>query len=93
MGTPSNWERPVNGNAITLNGNATTLDWALVSEPGFLKFQIFRFSIIESFRFGNISEEYVGEISRNNNKGVLERPWTKWRLLKAISSTVKCQFT
>ena len=22
MGTPSNWERPVNGNAIPLNGNA-----------------------------------------------------------------------
>ena len=28
-----------------------------------------------------------------NNKGVLERPWTKWRVLRAISSTLKCQFT
>ena len=27
MGTPSNWERPVNGNAVTLNGNAITLDF------------------------------------------------------------------
>ena len=27
MGTPSNWERPVTGNAITLNGNAITLDF------------------------------------------------------------------
>ena len=26
MGTPSNWERPVTGNAITLNGNALTLN-------------------------------------------------------------------
>ena len=26
MGTPSNWERPVTGNAITLNGNAITLN-------------------------------------------------------------------
>ena len=28
-----------------------------------------------------------------NNKGVLERPGTKWRVLMAISSTLKCQFT
>ena len=28
-----------------------------------------------------------------NNKGVLERPWTKWMVLRAISSTLKCQFT
>ena len=41
-------------------------DWALVSEPGFLKFQIFRFSILELFLFGEIIlENYVGEISRN----------------------------
>ena len=26
MGTPSNWERPVTGNAITLNGNAITFN-------------------------------------------------------------------
>ena len=26
-----------------------------------------------------------------NNKGVLERPWTKWRVLRAISSTLKFQ--
>ena len=28
-----------------------------------------------------------------NNKGVLERPGTKWRVLEAISTTLKCQFT
>ena len=28
-----------------------------------------------------------------NNEGVLERPGTKWRVLKAISTTLKCQFT
>ena len=27
-----------------------------------------------------------------NNKGVLDRPWAIWKVLKAISSTLKCQF-
>ena len=41
-------------------------DWALVSEPGFLKFQIFRFSILEIFVFlETIFGKSVGEISRN----------------------------
>ena len=26
-------------------------------------------------------------------KGVLDRPWTIWKVLRAISSTLKCQFT
>ncbi len=30
---------------------------------------------------------------RINNKGVLDRPWTIWKVLRAISSTLKCQFT
>ena len=42
-----------------------TMNWALVSEPGFLKFHIFRFSILEILFGGNIFENYVGEISRN----------------------------
>ena len=33
-----------------------------------------------------------GEISRKN-KGVLDRPWTKWRVLMVMSSTLKFQFT
>ena len=28
-----------------------------------------------------------------NNQGVLDRPWTIWRVKKAISSTLKFQFT
>ena len=28
-----------------------------------------------------------------NNKGVLDGPWTIWKVLKAISSPLKCQFT
>ena len=42
----------------------------------------FQFSIC----LKNILEKYVGEISRKNNEGVLERPGTKWKVLKAISS-------
>ena len=30
---------------------------------------------------------------RINDKGVLGRPWTIWKILRAISSTLKCQFT
>jgi len=29
---------------------------------------------------------------RINNKVVLDRPWTIWKVLRAISSTLKCQF-
>ena len=44
----------------------TPYDWAPVSEPGFLDFHIFRCSILEIFVFlQNMSEKYVGEISRN----------------------------
>ena len=39
--------------------------WALVSEPGFLDFQIFRFVILEICLLQNIFEKYVGERSRN----------------------------
>ena len=68
--------------------------WALVSEPGFLKFQIFRFSILEIFLFWKIYSKIMLVRYRGiNNKGVLEKPWTKWRVLRAISSTLKFQFT
>ena len=40
------------------------------------------------------SKKYVGDISKKNNEGVLERPGTKWKVLMAISSsTLKCQFS
>ena len=69
--------------------------WAPVSEPGFVFFN-FRFSDVRLSRF------FVGDFFLKNtlvryrginNKGVLERPWTKWRVLRAISTTLKCQFT
>ena len=68
--------------------------WAPVSEPGFLDFHISRFSIIDIFLFAtyfytNMLVRYRGI----NNKGVLDRPLTKWRVLSAISSTLKFQFT
>ena len=51
--------------------------WALVSEPGFLKFQIFDSRDICS---GDIFSKYMLVRYRGiNNKGVMERPWTKWR--------------
>ena len=50
--------------------------WALVSEPGFLDFQILRFPTFDiCFVLRNIVGKYGGEISRKNNKGVLDRPW------------------
>ena len=60
-----------------------------------LGFWISRFPILDiSFYFFQIHfGKSGGEISRNNNKGVLDRPWTKWRVLFAISSTLKFQFT
>ena len=68
--------------------------WALVSEPGFLTFQIFRFSILELFFCWTIVSKIMLVRYRGiNNKGVLERPWTKWKVLRAISTTLKCQFT
>ena len=65
--------------------------WALVSEPGFLDFQIYDVRVY--FFLRNIVGKYGGEISRENNKGVLDRPWTKWMVLWAISNTLKFQFT
>jgi len=46
-----------------------------------------------NFILKNIFKKYVGELSRKNNEGVLERPGTKWKVLTAISSTLKCQFS
>jgi len=37
--------------------------------------------------------KYCDDISRKNNKGVLDRPWTIWKVWKAISSTLKFQST
>ena len=70
------------------------INWALVSEPGFLDVQISRFPILDIFVFRKtISKNMLVRYRGINNKGVLERPWTKWRVLRAISTTLKCQFT
>ena len=53
--------------------------------------RIFDFRVYFSLR--NIFGKSGGDRSRKNNKGVLDRPWTIWKVLKAISSTLKCQFT
>ena len=55
--------------------------------------EIFRFSVIEIFCLLNIFENMLVRYRGINNKGVLERPGTKWRVLRAISTTLKCQFT
>ena len=34
-----------------------------------------------------------GEITRKKKRGVLDRPWTKWRVLRVNSSTLKFEFT
>ena len=41
----------------------------------------------------NMFEHMVERSRGKDNKGVLDRPWTIWRVLKAISNTSKCQFT
>ena len=74
----------VSGLKATL-GNTS---WAPVSEPGFLDFQISRLFILEIFVFCEICLENILVRYRGiNNKGVLERPWTKWKVLRAISTT------
>ena len=49
----------------------------------------FRDLFLLQFMFGKSG----GEISRKKNKGVLDRPWTKRRVLRAIASTLKFEFT
>ena len=57
-------------------------------------FEIVRFSVLEIVSFCKmLSKHMLVECRGINNKGVLERPKTKWRVLRAISTTLKCQFT
>ena len=59
-----------------------------------LGFWIFRFSIIEIIVVCRIFlENLVVRYRGKNNKGVLDRPWTKRRVLMAFSSNLKLQFT
>ena len=70
--------------------NSETLTW-FVSELGFWDFQLFDVQYL--FVVRHILGKSGGEISRKNDKGVLDKPWTKRRVLTAISSTLKFQFT
>ena len=79
--------------AYTPNSEKEIHNWALVSEPGFLDLQIFRMLILEIFVVQDIMEKRLVGYRRINNKGVLDRPWTIWRVLKAFPSTLKLKFT
>ena len=74
-------------------GGFVVLNWAPVSEPAFLDSQISRFWILAISLFQHIVfEKYVGEMSRKNNKGVPDSPWTIWRVMRAIFSTLQFSF-
>ena len=65
-----------------------------VSEPGFWDLLVFKLSILDLLCFCKICLRKVLVRYRGiDNKGVLERPWTKWKLLRAISSTLTCPLT
>ena len=64
-------------------------NWALVSELGFSDFRLSRSFVFESI-LENPLVRYRGKIIK---VFVLERPWTKWRVLRAIPSALKLQFT
>ena len=65
-----------------------TKDWAPVSEPGFLDFHISRCLILDCFVLQHISKYKLVRYRGMNNKGVLDGPWTIWKVLRAISSTL-----
>ena len=53
-------------------------------------FQTLRFPDFQIFDFEKVSlGNLVFEISTENNKGVMGRPWTKRRVLRTISNTLK----
>ena len=54
----------------------------------FSDFRLLRVVPVATYFLKNMLVRYRGI----NNKGVLDRPWTIWKVLKAISSTLKCQF-
>ena len=54
----------------------------------------FQFSIFLKIFLRNIfSKNMLVRYRGKNNEGVLERPGTKWKVLRAISSTLKCKFS
>ena len=58
-----------------------------------LGFPIFRFLGFDIFYFLTINLGKSGfDISKKNDKSVMGRAWTKRRVLRAISSTLKFQY-
>ena len=76
----------ITGNSFLLgviSGNENPPGGLPETNPGFSETQIPIFVFL-----GNISEKNrLVRYRRINNKGVLERPGTKWKVLKTISST------
>ena len=62
----------------------------LTFQDRLLRFPDFQFSRV--CLFAKYFWKHVGEISGINNKGFPARPVTKWMVLSAISTTLKCQF-
>ena len=58
---------------------------------GFSDFGIFDSRDVPSLQ--NMFENMLVRYRGIDNKGILDRPWTIWNVLRAISSTLKCQFT
>jgi len=54
--------------------------------------RLFEFSVFDFFE-KYFRKNMLVRHRGTNNKGVLERAGTKWKVLIAISSTLKCQFT
>jgi len=71
----------------------TPSEWHLLVNLGCWIFQISRLTIIDLVCCKRFSKNMLVRYRVINNKGVLERPWTKWMVLIAISSTLKLQFT
>ena len=66
---------------------------APVNGPVFSDGQTFRCSIIEILYLKIFQNNMLVRCRGINNNGVLERPWTIWKVLNAISSTSNLQFT
>ena len=70
-------DREAGGRQKKGGAGAGAPSWAPVSEPGFLDFQIFRFSILEICFVCIFLKNMLVRYRGINNKGVLERPGTK----------------
>ena len=93
--SPKNTARPP-GSILCRGGNLNggggrRKIWVPESDFWIFIFSYFQFSVL--FFLGNIFEIHMlVRYRRINNKGVLERPGTKWKVLSTISRTLKFQY-